>query len=237
VKCETGASIELISLRRDNCFRRTDRRSAAHIESATRAWIAKRGSIILAARMDEADNVTGLLLAWSNGDEHALERLSPYVYRELRRLARRYMAAEGPRHTLQATALVNEAFVRLIDGDIDFESRKHFYVIAARMMRRVLVDHARSKNREKRGAGAIAVTFVDEGRAAADDERDLPILVLDEALSALADSDPRMAQAIELIYFGGLSIDEAGKVLGVSRTTVYEDVRFAKAWLKNQMTG
>lgn len=186
--------------------------------------------------MANNDDVTSLLREWREGDEDALERLSPYVYRELRRLARRYMANEGPRHTLQATALVNEAFIRLIDSDIDYESRKHFYVIAARMMRRVLVDHARSKNRKKRGEGALAVTFVDESQAAAADAEDLPILLLDEALSQLSDSDPRMAQAIELIYFGGLSIDEAGKVLGVSKTTVYEDVRFGKAWLSRTMT-
>ncbi len=187
--------------------------------------------------MSDTVNVTSLLSDWRAGDDTALERLSPYVYRELRRLARRYMAGEGPRHTLQATALVNEAFIRLIDSDIDYESRKHFYVIAARMMRRVLVDHARAKNRKKRGEGAVAVTFVDESRAAMADAQDMPILLLDEALSALADSDPRMAQAIELIYFGGLSIDEAGKVLGVSKTTVYEDVRFGKAWLSKAMTG
>ncbi|MEO1202662.1 MAG: ECF-type sigma factor [Pseudomonadota bacterium] len=187
--------------------------------------------------MSDIENVTGLLRDWREGDEDALERLSPYVYRELRRLARRYMANEGPRHTLQATALVNEAFIRLIDSDIDYESRKHFYVIAARMMRRVLVDHARAKNRKKRGEGAIAVTFVDESRAATAEGEDLPILLLDEALSELARSDPRMAQAIELIYFGGLSVDEAGKVLGVAKTTVYEDVRFAKAWLAKTMTG
>lgn len=185
--------------------------------------------------MTDTRDVTGLLRDWRDGDEEALERLSPYVYQELRRLARKYMAGEGPRHTLQATALVNEAFIRLIDGDIDYESRKHFFVIAARMMRRVLVDHARAKGRKKRGEGALAITLVEDVHLG-DDDPDLSILVLDEALTRLAVSDPRMASAVELVYFGGLSFDDAADILGVSRSTAYEDVRFARAWLKNEMT-
>lgn len=186
--------------------------------------------------MNKPNDVTGLLRDWRDGDETAFERLSPFVYQELRRLARNYMAGESPGHTLQPTALVNEAFIRLVDGDIDYQSRKHFFVVAARMMRRVLVDHARARARVKRGDGASAVTYIEAVHPGDEGDSELSILSLDEALSSLADSDARMAGAIELIFFGGLSIDDAADVLGVSSSTVYEDVRFAKAWIKNAMS-
>lgn len=185
--------------------------------------------------MPESTDITSMLRDWRDGDANALERLTPLVYEELRRLARRYMAGEGSRHTLQATALVNEAFIRLVDGDIDYQDRKHFFVIAARMMRRVLVDHARARGRKKRGDGAVAVTIVEDAQASDDDAQEVSIVALDEALSQLAESDPRMASAVELIYFGGLAIDDVADVLEVSKTTVYEDVRFAKAWLKTAL--
>lgn len=184
--------------------------------------------------MHAPDEFIGLLQASSDGDEQALDRLSPFVYQELRRLAQKYMSGENARHTLQATALVNEALIRLVDGNIDIKNRKHFFVVSARMMRRVLVDHARGKNREKRGRGALAITFVDDVQAANDSE--LPILLLDEALSKLAKNDERMAHAVELIYFGGMSMDDAAEVLGVSSSTVYEEIRFARAWLKQAIT-
>ncbi len=183
--------------------------------------------------MNESGDVTGLLHAWRNGDEAALDRLAPYVYQELRRLARKYMSAEPAQHTLQATALVNEAYIRLAGGDIDYQNRKHFYVVAARMMRRVLVDHARAKGRKKRGDGVSSVTLNED--VAADAGADVPILALDQALDELAGSDPRMADAVELIFFGGLTVDDAAEVLNVSTTTVYEDLRFARAWIKKSM--
>lgn len=201
-------------------------------QNVTCAWCVAPPCFILDTNMNSADNFTDLLLASRDGDTQALDSLSPFVYQELRRLAQKYMSGENARHTLQATALVNEAMIRLIDGDIDIKSRKHFFVIAARMMRRVLVDHARGKNRKKRGNGAFAMTFADDSRFANDDNRDLPILALNEALSQLAENDERMAHAVELIYFGGLSVDDAADVLGVSSSTVYEEVRFARAWIK-----
>jgi RNA polymerase sigma factor (TIGR02999 family) len=176
-----------------------------------------------------------LLRSWQDGDEQAFEKLSPFVYQELRRLARNYMASESPAHTLQPTALVNEAFIRLVDGDIDYQSRKHFFVVAARMMRRVLVDHARARARVKRGDGAAAITYVESVHLGDEADGSMSILSLDEALSSLAESDTRMASAVELIFFGGLSIDDAAGILDVSPSTVYEDVRFAKAWIKNAM--
>ncbi|MEM7277969.1 MAG: ECF-type sigma factor [Pseudomonadota bacterium] len=185
--------------------------------------------------MSSADDITGLLHSWQAGDDAALSRLTPMVYDELHRLAGAYMKSEKDGHTLQATALVNEAFMRLSAGEVDYDSRKHFFVIAARMMRRVLVDHARGKNRQKRGDGAASLTLTNQ---AAEDagQIELPIIVLDEALTSLAGSDERSASAIELIYFGGLSVDEAADALGISSTTAYEDVRFGRAWIKKAMS-
>ena len=186
--------------------------------------------------MSEPANVTGLLRAWREGDTDALERASSFVYAELHRIAKGYMSAERGGHTLQATALVNEAFMQLVDGQVDYESRKHFFVVAARMMRRILIDHARSKQRAKRGGGITNVTLdegIHHGEAA---PPGVAILELDEALSKLAKHDERMAQAVELIYFGGLSFEDAAEVIGVGRTQLFEDVRFAKAWLKQAMS-
>lgn len=181
-----------------------------------------------------SEEITGLLKAWRGGDESALERLAPFVYDELRRLAGSYMRSERDNHTLQPTALVNEAFMRVAGSAIDYEDRKHFFVVAARMMRRVLVDHARRVNREKRGDGAANVTLT--GAAGMDDTAlELPIIALDEALTSLADSDPRSAKALELVYFGGLSVDEAAHALEVSQSTAYEDVRFARAWVRKAL--
>jgi len=191
---------------------------------------------ILDTNMNAPDDFTGLLLASRDGDEQALDQLSPFVYQELRLLARKYMARESARHTLQATALVNEAMIRLVDGEIDIKGRKHFFVIAARLMRRVLVDHARGKNRQKRGGGVFAMTFADDSQFTNDDNYDLPILALDDALSQLAKNDKRMAHAVELIYFGGMSVDDTADVLGVSSSTIYEEVRFARAWLKQAIS-
>lgn len=187
--------------------------------------------------MSDSDNsdITGLLADWQRGDERALERLSPLVYQELKRLAQRYMSRESAAHTLQPTALVNEAFLRLVDGDIDFRSRKHFYVIAARMMRRILVDHARARQREKRGDGVPNVTLLEDKHSSDSDVDGLPILQLNESLTRLGEEDPRMAEAVELVYFGGLSIEQTAALLEVSRSTLYDDLRFAKAWLVSAM--
>jgi RNA polymerase sigma factor (TIGR02999 family) len=184
------------------------------------------------------DQVTNLLIAWQGGDESALEQLSPYVYQELRRLAGRAMEGESSGHTLQTTALVHEAFVRLVDAEVDYRGRKHFFAIAARMMRRILVDHARAKRRAKRGGREVHVPLdaggdVETEPAATDLAS---VLELDDALTKLAAFDSRMADTVELIYFGGLSYEEAADTLGISRTAVFDDLRFAKAWLRNAMT-
>lgn len=185
----------------------------------------------------DATDITGMLHDWQHGDSTALERLAPVVYDELERIARSYMHAESAAHTLQPTALVNEAFVRLVQGEVDYKSRKHFFVIAARMMRRVLVDHARAKKRDKRGGGLPALTLDDSLLSGGDDGDTLAILDLDRAITRLSQTDARMAEAVELVCFGGLSTEDAADLLGVSRTTMFEDLRFAKAWLRTQLEG
>lgn len=184
--------------------------------------------------MAERPDLTALIQDWRQGDGNALEQLTPIVYEELRRLARRQISGEKPNHTLQATALVNEAFIRLVGVDVDYESRAHFFNTAAKVMRRVLVDHARAKHRQKRGGKARDLTL-DE--AAVVTPESLPaILELDMAMDKLADFDPKLALGVELLFFGGLSYDEAAKQLGVSRTAFYEDLKFAKAWLRTELS-
>ena len=178
------------------------------------------------------EDITRLLGAWQAGDAGALEELTPYVYAELQRLAASHMRRERDAHTLQSTALVHEAFIKLVGAEVDFASRAHFYGIASRIMRRLLVEHARGVGRQKRGGGVKRITL-DEVLVEGKDETD--IIELDEALNKLAEFDARMAEAIELIYFGGLKHDEAADVLGVSRTTLFEDVKLAKAWLGREM--
>lgn len=183
--------------------------------------------------MNDANPVTTLLAAWRDGDESVLEPLSAYVYHELRRLAGRAMEGESAGHTLQPTALVHEAFVRLIQADVDYRGRQHFFAIAARMMRRILVDHARSKHRAKRGGGAVAVTL--DAASTSDPTETLAVIELDDALTKLAELDRRAAEVVELVYFGGLSCDETAALLEISRSTVFEELRFAKAWLRDAM--
>ena len=176
-------------------------------------------------------DVTQLLLAWSEGDERALDRLIPVVYRELRKLAKRYIDQERPGHTLQATALVNEAYMRLADIDrMQWQNRAHFFAISAQMMRRILVDHARRRNQLKRGEGAIPVEL-DQAHAVFQGSSNADLVAVDEALSALTAVNERHGHVVELRFFGGLSVEETAEVLKVSTDTVSRDWKAAKAWL------
>ena len=178
--------------------------------------------------------VTALLLAWNQGDQTALEKLTPLVYQELRRLARGYMGRERAEHTLQATALVHEAYLRLIDSSrVRWQNRAHFLAVSAQLMRRILVDFARSRNYLKRGAGAQQVTL-DEAMLISESP-DLDVVELDRALGALAAVDARKSQVVELRFFGGLTEEEAAEVLKVSPETVRRDMRLAKTWLLREM--
>jgi len=180
--------------------------------------------------------VTQLLLAWSDGDREALDQLIPLVYDHLRQLARRYMRRERPGHTLQTTALVNEVYLRLIDQrQARFENRAHFFAIAAQLMRRIVVDHARTQHRAKRGGGAERLSL-DEA-ALLSPLQSAEVLALDEALQSLAEVDKRKGRVIEMRYFGGLSVEETAAVLGVSENTVIRDWALAKAWLRREMDG
>jgi RNA polymerase sigma factor (TIGR02999 family) len=178
--------------------------------------------------------VTGLLLKWGQGDEGALEQLIPLVHRELHQIARRCMAGERAGHSLQATALLNEAYIRLVDAKaVAWNDRAHFLAVAARVMRRILVDHARARRYQKRGGGAAKVTF-DEALVVTDEPR-ADFVALDDALEALAKFDERKARVIEMRFFGGLSVDESASVLNVSADTVMRDWRLAKVWLRREM--
>lgn len=185
--------------------------------------------------LGDSAGVTDLLLAWRGGDEDALGRLVPVVYDELHRIARRCMAGERPGQTLQATALVNEAFERLVDVQrVNWQNRAHFLAMAARLMRRVLVDAARAKHAEKRGGDMARVTF-DESLFTGH-HRAAELVRLDDALDALAALDGRKSRMVELRFFGGLSLEETAEALGVSTKTVARDWEFAKAWLQREVT-
>jgi len=180
--------------------------------------------------IDGPADITRLLIDWRGGDQAALERLMPLVHDELRRLARRHMAHERVGHTLQATALVNEAFVRLIDvRQVRWQDRAHFFAMSSRLMRRVLVDFARAKGYQKRGGGAQKVSFDEALVVATEPGQDL--VALDDALNALAAFDARKAQVVEMRFFGGLSVEETAEALNVSVDTVMRDWKLAKAWL------
>jgi RNA polymerase sigma factor (TIGR02999 family) len=183
----------------------------------------------------ETHDVTVLLRAWGQGDEAALHHLIPLVERELNRIARRCLFGERAEISVSATALVNEAFLRLVDLEqIDWQDRAHFLAMAARLMRRVLVDLARARRAEKRGGDAIRVTF-DEALLPVE-SREADLIALDEALEALAAIDPRKGRVVELRFFGGLSLEETATTLDVSTKTVARDWDFAKAWLQREMT-
>jgi len=179
---------------------------------------------------DVPSDVTRLLARWNDGDEGALQQLVPIVHEELRRLARRQMAGERPGHTLQPTALVNEAYLRLVNlKQIQWQNRVHFFSMAARLMRRVLVDFARSRGYQKRGGGAKQVSFTEVLEVA--EGQPIDVVALDDALEALAKVDERKSRVVELRFFGGLSVEETAEVLNVSRETVKRDWKFAKMWL------
>ena len=181
-----------------------------------------------------SQEVTQLLVDWGNGDQAALERLLPLVNNELRKLARRYMRRENPGHSLETSALVNEAYLRLIDQHhVQWQNRAHFFGIAAQLMRRVLVEHARNRNRAKRGGDWQRVSFdaaAEMGRAGEPD-----LIALDDALSDLARMDPQQSRIVELRYFGGLTIEETAEVLGISHSTVERDWGLARAWLRREL--
>src|SRR6202046_3852207 len=177
--------------------------------------------------MEVPANFTQLLTEWRTGHPQALERLTPLVYDELRRLARGYMRAERGSHTLQATAVVHEAFLRLVQANVDLQDRQHFFALASRLMRRVLVDHAKSRSRVKRDGGVrehTGVDLVERSRPF-----DIDVVALDEAWEGLLQLEPRLAQVIELHYFGGMTYDESATAVGASAATVHRDIQIGRA--------
>jgi RNA polymerase sigma-70 factor, ECF subfamily len=181
-------------------------------------------------------DVTELLQAWSAGEQGALDRLMPLVYQELHRLAERYMAQERPGHTLQTTALVNEAYLRLVDrGKVSFQNRAHFFAVSAQLMRRILVEFARRHGSVKRGGEVQRVSL--EESLVIYGERGADLVALDDALRALAAIDARRGRVVELRFFGGLTVEEAAEVLKVSPETVMHDWKLAKVWLLREMSG
>jgi len=188
------------------------------------------------AAQGESQEVTRLLLAWNDGDEGALEKLVPLVYGELRRLAKRQMWGEHPDHTLQTTALINEAYIKLVDlRNVHWQNRAHFFALCARLMRRILVDFARSRHYAKRGGGAQPISLDESLVVSPAHSTDL--VAVDDALKALAKVDARKAQMVELRFFGGLTVEETAEVLKVSPETVQRDWKLAKAWLLRELSG
>jgi RNA polymerase sigma factor (TIGR02999 family) len=180
-------------------------------------------------------NFTQLLADWRSGQPQALDRLTPLVYDELRRLARGYMRAERGSHTLQATAVVHEAFLRLIQANVALQDRGHFFSMVSRLMRRVLVDHAKARHRVKRAPG-IRETQIEAAGAAAP-ALDVDVVALNDALEGLVQLEPRLAQAIELFYFGGMSYEQIAAATGTSAATVHRDIRLGRAWLLSEIGG
>ena len=189
---------------------------------------------IIAPFRGSVDDITTLLVAWGRGDEAALEQIIPLVHRELHQIARRCLKGERPGHTLQPTALVNEAYLRLVDvRRVNWNNRTHFLAMSARLMRRVLVDFARSRRYQKRGGGVMRVSL-DEAQGVST-ERGQDLVALDEALTTLSAIDERKARVIEMRFFGGLTAEETAEVLEVSRETVLRDWRLARAWLMQEL--
>jgi RNA polymerase sigma factor (TIGR02999 family) len=183
-----------------------------------------------------SENITHLLKEWSDGDQQALDKLTPLVYEELRQQAARYLRKERPGHSLQATALINEAYLRLIDvKDVQWQNRAHFFAIAANLMRRILVDHARRRDAEKRGGSQVLLTLDDTFAAA--EQPDVDLLAIDEALNKLAMIDEQQARVVELRFFSGLTVEETAAALDVSPKTVKRDWSVARAWLRREIGG
>lgn len=181
-------------------------------------------------------NITQMLRAWGDGSREALDELFPHVYNELRRQAARSLRHERPNHSLQTTALVHEAYLKLVDQrNVDWQSRSHFFAVAAQAMRRILIDYAKSRNRAKRG-GANENLPLEEAFLAKAEETNVDLIALDEALSRLAEFDPQQERIVELRYFCGLSLEETAKTLDISRATASRDWEVAKAWLHREMT-
>jgi len=178
-------------------------------------------------------DVTRLLHDWRQGDSQSLEQMMPLVYAELRRIADRYLRKENSGHTLQPTALVHEAFINLVDADVNWSDRVHFYAVSARIMRRLLVDHAKAKRCEKRGGGDAKASLEDV--LAVSPEPSLEIIELDEVLKKLAAFDERKSQVVELHYFGGFTYEEIADVVGISAATVDRELRLGKAWLYGEL--
>jgi len=182
-------------------------------------------------------NFTQLLSEWRSGHPQALDRLTPLVYDELRRLARGYMRDERRGHTLQATAVVHEAFLRLIQANVALQDRGHFFALASRLMRRVLVDHAKSRSRAKRSASSSDAGSDATGEGEASQPNDVDVIAVDDALESLSQLEPRLAQVIELYYFGGMTYEEIATAIGASAATVHREIRLARAWLLNEIGG
>jgi RNA polymerase sigma factor (TIGR02999 family) len=182
----------------------------------------------------ESETIVRLLQAWRAGDENAYARLVPLVYGELRRLARGQLRREQAAHSLQPTALVHEAYLRLVKADVDWRDRTHFLSVASRVMRRILVEHARARQTDKRGGKVLHVTLTEPIPAA--DAKPVDILALDEALERLRAFDSRQAQVVELSYFGGLTYPEIGELVGISEASVDRDLRHARAWLRRELS-
>lgn len=188
----------------------------------------------MSSPQDSIDGITGLLKAWTGGDEQALERLTPLVYPELRRIARQYMRHENAGNTLQPTALVHEAYLRLVDANLaQWQDRAHFFAVCAQMMRRILVSAARKRTAEKRGGGGVVVELNESIDGAP--MRDRQVIALDDSMNALAEFDSRKAKVVELRFFGGLSVQETANVLRTSEQTVLRDWKLARSWLAREM--
>jgi RNA polymerase sigma factor (TIGR02999 family) len=207
----------------------TKKRKNSH--GAQKFLFAESGNLV----NETPNEITAQLIAWSHGDEAARDTLIPAVYQELRRMADHYFRGESPGHSLQPTALVHEAYLRLIDQTkVDWQNRAHFFGVAAQMMRRILVDHAKAKHRVKRGGTSPRVSLDETVNLS--NERDVELVALDEALKALEQLDERKSHIVELRYFGGLTVHETAQVLGVSDKTVMRDWNLAKAWLYQQLS-
>lgn len=183
--------------------------------------------------MDSTKGITQLLIDWSNGDPAALDNLMPVVYDELRKLANAYLKRERPGHTLQPTALINEAYMRLVDQTASYKNRTHFFSIAARLMRQILVDHARARYAARRGGEHQNLPLEDMVNLAQDKPYDL--VALDDALRGLEVMDPQQSRIVELRYFGGLTIEETAEILGISHATVEREWNLARCWLRTQI--